>query len=526
MADAAEAAAQYARWRADPALFIEQVLRDPETGGPFRLNAAERRFLAHAFKLDKTGRLAFPELLYSAPKKSGKTVFAAMLALYVTLVLGRRHAEAIIVANDLEQAQGRVFAAIKRMVELAPWLRRAASAITASRIEFRESRATITAIASEYASAAGSNANIAVFDELWGYTSERSRRLWDEMIPPPTRKIACRLTTTYAGFEGESALLEEIFRRGHKQKRIGPDMHAGDGLLMFWTHKPVAPWQTPEWLTQMRAQLRPNAYLRMIENQWVTTESSFVDMAWWDECVDAASFPATVDRDLDIWVGVDASVKRDSTALVAVTWDRQAKKVRLVWHRIFQPSANDPLDFERTVEATMLDLRHRFVVREVRFDPYQMQAVAQRLQRAGVRMVEFAQSVPNLTESSTCLYELIRGRALVAYSDEALRLAISRSIAIETTRGWRIAKEKASHKIDVVVALAMAALGAVQKGEPVEQVDIGLPVSVGAPAGWSIGMPVHGGLGGPGGMGFLGERGDGGTPHLGQPLTGGPRDRW
>ena len=31
-------------------------------------------------------------------------------------------------------------------------------------------------------------------------------------------------------------------------------------------------------------------------------------------------------------------------------------------------------------------------------------------------------------------------------------------------RGWKISKEKVSHKIDVVVALAMATLGAVQGG--------------------------------------------------------------
>ena len=35
---------------------------------------------------------------------------------------------------------------------------------------------------------------------------------------------------------------------------------------------------------------------------------------------------------------------------------------------------------------------------------------------------------------------------------------------METPRGWRIAKEKQAHKIDVVVALAMAVLGAVQGG--------------------------------------------------------------
>jgi hypothetical protein len=85
--------------------------------------------------------------------------------------------------------------------------------VTESKITFPETGATITALASDYAGAAGSNANCVCFDELWAYTSERSRRLWDEMIPPPTRKIACRLTTTYAGFDGESTLLWDLHKR-------------------------------------------------------------------------------------------------------------------------------------------------------------------------------------------------------------------------------------------------------------------------------------------------------------------------
>jgi hypothetical protein len=34
-----------------------------------------------------------------------------------------------------------------------------------------------------------------------------------------------------------------------------------------------------------------------------------------------------------------------------------------------------------------------------------------------------------------------------------------------SARGWRIAKDKTSHKIDIVVALAQAALAAVRKGQ-------------------------------------------------------------
>ena len=55
---------------------------------------------------------------------------------------------------------------------------------------------------------------ISVGDELWGFTSEASRRLWDELVPPPTRKAAWRLVVTYAGFIGESLLLEDLYRHG------------------------------------------------------------------------------------------------------------------------------------------------------------------------------------------------------------------------------------------------------------------------------------------------------------------------
>jgi hypothetical protein len=270
------------------------------------------------------------------------------------------------------------------------------------------------------------------------------------------------LTVTYAGFEGESDLLEELYKRGMKQPVVGPSLHAGDGILMFWSHEPVAPWQTADWLAEMRRSQRPNQYLRMVENRWVTTESNFVAMEDWDRCVDSNNGRHVTNRGLSIWVGVDASVKHDSTAIVAVSWDRPAEKVRLVQHRIFQPSPDDPLNFEDTIEATLLELRARFHVVKVLFDPWQMQSVSQRLRRVGLPIEEYAQSTANLTAASQNLYELVTGGNLAVYSDAAMRLAISRAVAVETARGWRISKEKQSHKVDVVVALAMAAHACVE----------------------------------------------------------------
>jgi phage terminase large subunit-like protein len=451
-----------ATWRANPIAFVEMVLVNPETGKPFELLPAERAFLAHAFKLGDNGKLLYPEQVYSCPKKSGKTTFAALHVLTLTLLFGGAYPEATCCANDQEQARGRVFEMVRRIVEASPVLKREAK-LTESRITFPAFDATITAIASDAGSAAGGNQCAAIFDELWAYVSERSRRLWDEMVPPPTRKIACRLTVTYAGFEGESLLLEELHKRGKALPQVGKDLYAGDGLLMFWSHEPVAPWQDEAWLASMRNTLRPSAYARMVLNEFASSESAFVDLSAWDACVVPELGPLREDKQLHVWVGVDASVRRDSTALVACAYHKQAKCVRLITHRVFTPSASDPIDFEATVEATLLEWREKFLLRKVYFDPFQMVSVAQRLRRAGgVKIEEFAQTVPNLTAATQNLYDLIQSRSLVLYPDAAMRLAISRAVMHESARGWRLDKLKQAHKIDVVVALSMAALAAVR----------------------------------------------------------------
>jgi hypothetical protein len=83
----------------DPVDFIERYLHDPETEQPFQLTPAEKTFLRAAFEL-KDGRLPHPELVFSGPKKSGKTALAAMVAIYTIVVHGGKYGEAYCIAND------------------------------------------------------------------------------------------------------------------------------------------------------------------------------------------------------------------------------------------------------------------------------------------------------------------------------------------------------------------------------------------------------------------------------------------
>jgi hypothetical protein len=54
---------------------------------------------------------------------------------------------------------------------------------------------------------------------------------------------------------------------------------------------------------------------------------------------------------------------------------------------------------------------------------------------------------------------------LQVYPSADIRLAISHAVAIESGRGWKISKSLASRKIDIVIALAQAVLGAVSQGQ-------------------------------------------------------------
>ena len=83
------------RWQADPTKFIDEVLVyfDPVTGARGSLLPAEREFLKFAFQLDASGRLLYPEQVFGAPKKSGKTGFAALHMLTTLLLFGGHFGE-------------------------------------------------------------------------------------------------------------------------------------------------------------------------------------------------------------------------------------------------------------------------------------------------------------------------------------------------------------------------------------------------------------------------------------------------
>ena len=77
-------------------------------------------------------------------------------------------------------------------------------------------------------------------------------------------------------------------------------------------------------------------------------------------------------------------------------------------------------------------------------------------------MAEYPQTIPALTAATSNLFDLIRERRLALYPDPGMRLAASRAVLVESSRGQRLDKTKQAHHIDVIVALSLAALAAVK----------------------------------------------------------------
>lgn len=433
-----------------------------EDGQPLHLEDHQRRILTEAFKFDKEGRIRYRNIIYSCIKKEGKSTLAGVAGDWGAFTLDPP-GEIYSCANDLEQSTTKVFNFCRAFIERNPVLR-AEAEITAREIRLSNG-SIIKALPIDAPGEAGANPTLTLWDELWGYQSESARRHYEEMCPSPVRKNSIRFIVTYAGWEGESLLLQELYERVFdKQGNVKPGVIKPFGdelpvyvvgdLFCYWDHQPRMPWQTKEYLDSQRRDLRLNTYLRLHENRWVSNESSFFDMTEWDACVDPDYRPPFPNSRLQLWVGADASTKKDRSAIVSVY--RDGNMVCLGPFTTWQPTKAQPMDLEETMEAYIKTLSHNYEVVEVRYDPFQFHRSATTLLKDGINMVEFPQTVGNLTDMGQCLFDAVKHRTLKLYADADMRKEASFAVGKETPRGMRIVKEKSSHKIDAIVALAMA----------------------------------------------------------------------
>lgn len=435
-----------------------------------KLMPYQKAVLREADRRDADGKFVYDFVLWSDIKKSIKSCIAAAVVLYRALHTAWGSFK--IIANDLEQADSRVFFYIRRALELNKKLK-AHCTIRNYKINI-DNHTYIQAIPVDPDGEAGGNDDMLEFTELHGFKSKAALKLWTEMTPSPTKHgYSQRWADTYAGNSGESPLLEPIYQLLVQPENMldlgieGLEVYRKDRILCLWNTIPRCTalpndWQTPDYYASQSAQLTPNEFLRVHRNQWITSAEAFIPPEWWHTC--QGEIPE-LEPNEPVVVGVDAAVSNDCFAIVVVSrrGDYTYKRYVRIWtpqrgQKLSYVNIHDPNDINYP-EGEIRRLVHEFNVVQIAYDPYQLHDMATRLRAEGIGWFRPFSQAQDRLKADKQLRDDIRDRRLVHDGDPGLTehvLNANAEIPEKEENKLRIIKRADHLKIDACVALSMA----------------------------------------------------------------------
>ncbi len=443
---------------ADPIRWITQQFYIPELDGPIQLYPYQVAALREALRRDDAGNFVYDTVVWGDIKKSAKSSVAAAVALWRASVTP--WATVRIVANDLKQADSREAYYIRRAIALNS---RLPAHIANYRVNL-PNHSRIEAVAMDPQGEAGGGDDMVLWTELWAMHTKAAKLMWTEMTLSPLKfGKSQRWINTYAGYEGESPLLQPLYDAGTGGQRLdlsydGYDLrdvpaYAHGRLFLLWNDRPRLPWQSADYYDSERATLLPAEFDRIHRNVWAAPSGRFIPMAWWEACRQAA-VPAAAQRARAV-LALDAAISGDTFALVVTS-----RYGGLVWPlatRVWKAAQGEQIDYAE-VEREVLRLCRQYRVWEIRYDPYQLHDMAQRLRQRRLRVEEFSQQGLRLVADKQ-LYDKIRdgGLAQAEPDDSPLTAHIANANARLEQGKMRLVKRSDGLPIDAAVALSMSA---------------------------------------------------------------------
>lgn len=383
--------------------FIIPTPRDPLLGtemspGPIRLADHQKRVINEALS-KVNGKFKYSTVIYSAPKKSGKSAIASAVALY--MASKTPYGQIYCLANDGKNSKDRLYLPIWRCLNFHQQRGLMHKGARVNQTEaYLPNYAHIEAIPCDASGEAGSEPTGVFYSEFWGYIEENKRRLFTEMTLPPTLYgKSIRWIESYAGFMGISDLLWEVYSLG-KEGYPHPDfedLKGRDGepvvwvnprahVFMYWDTQPRMIWQNDEYYTQEAQILSTSEFERIHRNQWVSPLGSYIDASWWGPCGDPTLPKLLAGSSVPVVIGVDAAITGDCAAIVVVSRDPHQPNTDVAIREviIFKPRPGRPVNIEEQIGKTLRDLSKKYNVVCIAYDSYQMEGLAQNYRRGNV----------------------------------------------------------------------------------------------------------------------------------------------
>lgn len=468
---------------------------------PFDLLDWQREIISDIFGTVKPdGYRLYNTAYIEIPKKNGKSELGAAVALKLLCADDEWAAEVYGCASDREQASI-IFDVAVDMVDQEPELRKVVKPIlSVKRLIYKPTGSFYHVCSSEAFSKHGLNVHACIFDELH---AQPNRALWDVMTKyagdARTQPLTFAMTTA-----GDDPDRESIGWEIH-QKSV--DVLNGTKVIPNWYAKIYGVGEDADWTdeanwikanpsignnlkietfraafieaSQSEADERSFRQLRL--NQWVKTKAAkWVSLDVWDK--NAGLVVPERLKGRKCYGGLDLSSKRDITAFVLIfppteeddkysilpfMWipeDNMKDRVerdhvaydKWVANRFIQTTPGNVIDY-KFIQQQIIELRDKYEILEIGYDPWNAQQTATELTDAGLEMVEVRQGYKSMSPPMREMEALLYGHQFNTGCNPVMRWMWGNlEVRIDENDNIRPIKGKATERIDGVVAMINA----------------------------------------------------------------------
>lgn len=454
-------------------------------------------FILHTVFSWKTpaGTRRFRRVYIEVPRGNGKSSLSSGVALFCLCADREPGAEVYSFATTRDQAKI-VFGDAKEMAKQNSKLRSAFNLQTlANALYVPKTNSYFQAKSAEGSTLDGLNTHLAVIDELHAH---KTRAVYDVVETSlGKRRNSLMWVITTAGFDTAGVCYEvRSFVRQVLNKEVEDESQFG---IIYgldegddWTSEAALQKANPNWGVSVRPEIikslqskaiaRPSAannFKTKHLNVWCSAASSWMDMVAWNSCEGGISLEDF--EGCECYMGLDLGAKNDLTAKVLVfpREDESGCRIYYVFGQYYAPraallkSGNSQYDGWETlgylrvsdgavtdfdqIEEEILEDCQRFQVTAVAYDPWQATQLAGRLSDKDIPMVEYRNTVQNMSDPMKWLEALVQDRRIAHDGDPALAWMIGNVVAKRDFKDNIFPrKEVYENKIDGAVALIMA----------------------------------------------------------------------
>jgi phage terminase large subunit-like protein len=484
-------------------------VKGAEANKPFTLLSWQEKIVRDLFGTKRAdGTRRFRKAYIEVPRKNGKSLFAAGLALYLLLCDGEDGAEVYSAASTRDQAS-LVYSMAAQMLRKNEVLSKHVKIRdSVKRINYPKTDSFYRAIAAEAGQAHGFNAHGIIFDEVHAMPD---RELWDVLdTSTGARRQPLTIAITTAGFDRSSICWElhkyadQVASGGIKDESFYPVIYSAtpeddwrDEDVWERVNPSIDVAVSRDYLREQaaRAEENPafeNTFRRLHLNQWTEQQSRIISMAKWDSCKREYNRASLHGR--ACYAGLDLASTMDVTAFVLVFPEPDGSMKVLPWFWIPEDNINARAGSDQrmirnfasrgSVETTdgnevdviflagrIAEICEQYDVQYIGFDPWNAAGVTQLMKTYGVpehTLVKMPQTFATYNEPFKKCLSLLGSGMFNHNGNAVLRWMASNVVHREDTNGnIKPDKGKSAEKIDGISGTFMAMALLLKHGEDV-----------------------------------------------------------